>query len=48
MSDPEERDLPCGCFGDWTAVAPACDDFQDDDQGFCLTCGHYEACHDNP
>lgn len=25
-----------------------CESFQDDDTGFCLTCGHEKECHDNP
>lgn len=30
------------------ALYPACSDFEDNDQGICVTCGHFEECHDNP
>ncbi len=38
----------CRCLMKDEGMPLVCDDFRDDDNGDCLTCGHREVCHDMP
>jgi len=46
MTDATTKEPVVECWR--SSLYAPCDDFEDDDRGICLNCGHWEECHGNP